>query len=50
MILIAVGALEAVGNFKEELAKLGIGRKAADRVKFLTLLGSARILRRVLEI
>ena len=48
VVPIVVGALGAVQNLEEELKKLDIERKEIDRVQFAALLGSARILRRVL--
>ena len=50
VIPVVVGALGAVAHLEEELAKLDIGRKEVDRAQFSALLGSARILRRVLDI
>ena len=50
VVPIVVGALGAVANLEEELSRLDLGRKEVDRVKFSALLGSARTLRRVLDI
>ena len=50
VVPIVVGALGAVANLEEELSRLELGRKEVDRAQFSALLGSARILRRVLDI
>lgn len=50
VVPIVVGALGAVANLEEELSRLDLGRKEVDRAQFSALLGSARILRRVLDI
>ena len=50
VVPIVVGPLGAVANLEEELSRLDLGRKEVDKVKFSALLGSARILRRVLDI
>ena len=50
VILIIVGALGAVANLHEQMEMLEIEKKEVDRVQFSALLGSARILRKVLDI
>ena len=50
VVPIVVGALGAVGICEDELSKLGIGKKEIWHMHFAALLGSARILRKVLEI
>lgn len=50
VIPVAVGALGAVANLEEELERSGIRKKEGDRMQFSALLGSARILRNVLDV
>ena len=50
VIPIVVGALGAVANIHERMEMLEIEKKEIDRVQFAALLGSARILRKVLDI
>ena len=50
VIPIVVGALGAVARLDEYMSMLDIERKEVDRVQFSALLGSARILRKVLDI
>ena len=50
VIPIIVGALGAVANLHEQMEMLEIEKKEVDRVQFSALLGSARILRKVLDI
>ena len=50
VVPVVVGALGAMANLGEELTKLDIEKKEVDRVQFSALLGSARILRKVLDI
>ena len=50
VVPIVIGALGAVVNVAEELIKLNIERKEIPKVQFAALLGSARILRRVLNL
>ena len=50
VIPIIVGALGAVANLHEQMEMLEIEKKEVDRVQFTALLGSARILRKVLDI
>ena len=50
VIPVVVGALGAVARLEEELSMLDIDKKEVDRVQFSALLGSARILRKVLDI
>ena len=50
MIPIIVGALGAVDKLQEQMELLEIEKKEVDRVQFSALLGSARILRKVLDI
>ena len=49
VIPVVVGALGAVARLEEELSMLDIDKKEVDRVQFSALLGSARILRKVLD-
>ena len=44
------GALGAVAQLTEYMGMLDIQKKEVDRVQFSALLGSVRILRRVLDI
>ena len=50
VVPIVIGALGAVENVEEELHKLNIERKEISKVQFAALLGSARILRKVLDL
>ena len=50
VIPIVVGALGAVAKLEEYMRMLDIEIKEVDRVQFSALLGTARILRRVLDI
>ena len=50
VIPVVVGALGAVGKLEEHLEMLDVSKKEVDRVQFSALLGSARILRKVLDI
>jgi hypothetical protein len=50
VIPIVVGALGAVANLHEQMEMLEMDKKDVDRVQFSALLGSARILRKVLDI
>ena len=50
VIPVVVGALGAVANLEEHMGMLDIQKKEVDRVQFSALLGSARILRKVLDI
>ena len=47
---IVIGALDAVENVEEEFIKLTIEKKEIPKMQFAALLGSARILRRVLDL
>ena len=50
VVPIVVGALGAVAQLEENVGMLDIEKKEVDRVQFSALLGSARILRMVLDI
>ena len=50
VVSIVVGTLGAVCNLEEELIKLNINKKNIPKVQFPALLGSARILRKVLDL
>ena len=50
VIPVVIGALGAVGNIGDELIKLKVDRKEIPKVQFAALLGSARILRKVLDL
>ena len=50
VVLIVVGALGAVCNLEVELIKLNIDKKEIPKVQFAALLGSARILKKVLDL
>ena len=50
VIPVVVGASGAVANLEEHMGMLDIQKKEVDRVQFSALLGSARILRKVLDI
>ena len=50
VIPIVIGALGAVARLDEYMSMLEIERNEVDRVQFSALLGSARILRKVLDI
>ena len=49
VVTILVGALGLVFNLEEELIRLSIDKKGIPKEKFVALLGSARILGKVLE-
>ena len=50
VVPIVVRALRAVCNLEEELIKLNIDKKEIPKVQFAALLGSARILKKVLDL
>ena len=50
VVPIVVGALGAVQNLEEELIKLNVDKREIPKVQFAALLGSARILRKVLDL
>ena len=47
---IVVGTLGAVQNLEDELIKLNFDKSETPKVQFIALLGSARILRKVLDL
>ena len=50
MIPIVVGALGAVAKLEEYLGMIEIQQKEVDRIQFSALLGTATILRKVLDV